>query len=252
MAMVRRISLVDASGGRHCEIRDIVGAAAGISLAAAGDMGLSRERSQQWRPAFLEERGMRRDRVYGLRQVHSKRVLVIEEQPVEETAALEADGLLTMKKDAVLSVTVADCLPIFLADRRLGAIGIVHSGWRGTGIVRDALSLMSSRFGSRTADVAAVIGPGIGACCYSVPEDRAASFAAEFGPDTVLREGVGNPRLDLRAANIRLLQGAGVDDISVVTDCTSCSRKLGSFRRQGPADYTLMLAWIGRQGADGA
>jgi YfiH family protein len=247
MSPVRRISLVDAPGGRHCEIRVIDGTSAGISLAAAGDMALSQERVQPWRSRFLARQGMRPERVYGLRQVHSKRVLLIEEQQAEAAAAVEADALLTVRTDAVLSVTVADCLPIFLADRRTGAIGIVHSGWRGTGIVREALSLMGSRFGSRPAEIAAVIGPGIGACCYGVPEDRAASFAAEFGQDTVVREGGGNPRLDLRAANVRLLLDTGVEDISVVTDCTSCTRKLGSFRRQGPAEYTLMLAWIGRQ-----
>jgi YfiH family protein len=150
-----------------------------------------------------------------------------------------------MKSDAVLSVTVADCLPVFLADRRTGAFGIVHSGWRGTGIVREALALMTTWFGSQPAEVAAVIGPGIGACCYTVPEERAVRFAAEYGSDTIQRGEDGTLRLDLRAANIHLLDGAGVQEIGVVTDCTSCSKKLGSFRRQGPAEYTLMLAWIG-------
>jgi YfiH family protein len=178
--------------------------------------------------------------------VHSRRIQLIDEQTPEEAAAVEADGLLTTRPDAVLSVTVADCLPIFLADRRTGAFGIVHSGWRSTGIVREALALLASKFGSRPAEIAAVIGPGIGACCYVVPEERAALFAAEHGPASVLRDGGGPPRVDLRAANIRLLENAGVEEIGVVTDCTSCTQKLGSFRRQGPADYTLMLAWIGR------
>jgi hypothetical protein len=181
--------------------------------------------------------------------VHSRRVQLIDEQTVEDAAALEADGLLTTRPDVVLSVTVADCLPIFLADNRTGAFGIVHSGWKGTGIVREALALMASRFGSRPAEVTAVIGPGIGACCYGVPEERAALFAVEYGPDTILRGERGPPRLDLRAANIRLLRDAGVEEIRVVTDCTSCSEKLGSFRRQGPMDYTLMLAWIGPRAA---
>jgi hypothetical protein len=40
-----------------------------------------------------------------------------------------------------------------------------------------------------------------------------------------------------------------VENIRVVTDCTSCSLRLGSYRRQGPADYVLMLAWIGGRAA---
>ncbi len=246
MSPVRGMTLQDAPGGLHCEIPVIPGISAGVSLAAAGDMALSRDGILPARSALLARQGIRRDRLYGLRQVHSRRVQLIEEQPPEEAAAVEADGLLTTRPDAVLSVTVADCLPIFLADRRTGAFGIVHSGWRGTGIVREALALLASRFGCRPAEISVVIGPGIGACCYAVPEERAELFAAEHGPGTVRREKGGQPRLDLRAANIGILRAAGVEEIGVVTDCTSCSSRLGSFRRQGPADYTLMLAWIGR------
>jgi polyphenol oxidase len=249
LSSVFSMALDDAPGARSCDIPVIPDMPAGITLAAAGDMALSRDRSLPWRSRFAAARGIPRERLYGLKQVHSRSVLVIEGQTPDQTATIEADGLITMSADAVLSVTVADCLPIFLADRRTGAFGIVHSGWRGTGIVREALALMASRFGSRPDGIAAVIGTGIGACCYAVPEERAALFASEYGPHTIVRDQQGNPRLDLRAANIRLLEDAGVEEIRVVTDCTSCSEKLGSFRRQGPAGYTLMLAWIGRQGA---
>jgi YfiH family protein len=247
MSPVHRMALVDAPGGLHCDIPVIAGMTAGISLAAAGDMALSRESTLPWRTRLLARQGIPRERLYGLRQVHSRRVLLIEEQSAAETARVEADGLLTDRSDVVLSVTVADCLPIFLSDRRTGAFGVVHSGWKGTGIVRDALAAMASRFGSLPDDISAVIGPGIGTCCYGVPEERAALFASTHGAGTVLRgDDGGDPRLDLRAANIELLRRAEVGAITVVTDCTSCSPKLGSFRRQGPAGFTLMLAWIGR------
>ena len=246
MVAVRSRALDDAHGGLHGDIPVSAGTRAGISLAAAGDMALSRDRTLPWRTRYLEGRGIARKNLYALRQVHSRRVQLIEEQSVDEVAAIEADGLLTDRSDAVLSVTVADCLPIFLSDRRTGAFGVVHSGWKGTGIVREALALMASRFGSLPAEVSAVIGPGIGACCYGVPEERAAFFASAYGAGTVVRQGGGVPRLDLRTANVELLRRAGVEEIMVVTDCTSCSPKLGSFRRQGAAGCTLMLAWIGR------
>ena len=243
---VRSRTLDDAHGGLHCDIPVTTATRAGITLAAAGDMALSRDRTHPWRAGFLARQGIPRERLYALRQVHSRRVQLIDEQSVDEIAAVEADGLLTDRSDAVLSVTVADCLPIFLADRRSGAFGVVHSGWKGTGIVEEALSVIASRFGSLPAEVSAVIGPGIGACCYGVPEERAAFFASEYGAGSVVRYEGGAPRLDLRAANIALLRRAGVEDVTVVTDCTSCSPKLGSFRRQGAAEFTLMLAWISR------
>ena len=105
---------------------------------------------------------------------------------------------------------------------------------------------MAEAFGTRPADICAAIGPGIGACCYAVPEERAAGFAAQFGADAVVRGAGGTPRLDLRRANVDMLREAGVSDISVVKDCTCCTPSLGSFRRQGAADFTLMLACIGR------
>jgi len=243
---VRRIILPEADGALACDIPVIPGVAAGISLAAAGDMALSRESSLPSRALLRDRLGIRRERLYGARQVHSRRVLVLEGQTAAEVSAVEADGLLTRQEDAVLSVTVADCLPIFLADRRTGAFGIVHSGWKGTGIVQEAILLLRSRFGSRPDEITAVIGPGIGACCYTVPPERAALFSGHHGAATVIPD-ASRPRLDLREANLALLHGAGVGEIVVVTDCTSCSPRLGSFRRQGPREFTLMLAWIGRR-----
>ena len=53
------------------------------------------------------------------------------------------------------------------------------------------------------------------------------------------------PDLDLQAANARLLANAGVRNIAYCGDCTGTDRRLGSFRREGPAAYTRMLAVMG-------
>ena len=245
---IRRLELTSKHGELFCRIPVVPAVSAGISLAAAGDMALSRERVLPHRGRLRDLLGIPLQRWYGARQVHSQRVLVVDGKDTEEVAREEADGLLTTDAGAALSVTVADCLPIYLADRRTGAFGVVHSGWKGTGIVREALQVLARRFGSRPADVNAVIGPGIGACCYTVPQERAEVFAARYGSAVVAREPSG-PRLDLREANLVLLREAGVADVAVVSDCTSCSPSLGSYRRQGPAAYTLMLAWIAGPGA---
>ncbi len=240
------------------------GLRAGISLAAAGDMALSRQDLLPHRSRFIEGLGVPRERVFAVRQVHSRRVIVVESQDPSLLVRAEADGMVTRRRDILLSVTVADCLPILLRDRATGAFGLVHSGWKGTGIVVDALHVMESTWGTRPADVEVTIGPGIGACCYAVPAERVARFAQEFGASSVVRPGGAarpgdaarpdgaaqpagdaQPRLDLRAANVALLQAAGVDDITVVSDCTGCTSALGSFRRQGPQKYTLMLAYVG-------
>lgn len=245
MSGARTVSLEMLPGALAAPLLAPQGMRAGISLAAAGDMALSRRDALPFRSRFIAGLGVRPERVHALRQVHSRRVVVVKESPIGTPAPVEADGMITASEEAVLTVTVADCLPICLFDRRTAAFGLVHSGWKGTGIVVEALHAMAAEFGTRPADVAVTIGPGIGPCCYTVAEERALAFASEFGPDSVNR-GAGQPRLDLRAANVSLLEAAGVTDITVVSDCTGCTPALGSFRRQGPRDYLLMLAWAAR------
>ncbi|HEY9593281.1 MAG TPA: polyphenol oxidase family protein [Spirochaetia bacterium] len=244
--MTRRVDLDYGSGGDSVSIPIASGWEGGISLLTAGDMALSKRATQPWRSAFFAARGFPPERTLGLHQVHSRNVVVIEGQSAEDCARVDADGMVTDRADPVLTVTVADCLPLLVADRQSGAFAIVHSGWRGTGIVLEALRLMATRFGTDAADCVVTIGPGIGSCCYEVPEERAAAFEADFGAGAVVREAGRAPRLDLRAANVALLEEAGVGEITVVDDCTRCAERLGSFRRQGPERYTLMLAWIRR------
>ena len=223
---------------------------AGISLAAAGSMALSRRGTDPSFDRFLRHCGIPPSAACGVHQVHSRRVLVLDGRTdVAALAATDADGMVTDRTDLTLTVTVADCLPLILEDTTGPAFGLVHSGWRGTGIVGEALRLMERTYGTTPQHVRATIGPGIGACCYAVPEERADLFAAQYGPHSVVRDPKvhgGAPRLDLRAANAALLERAGVASITVVPDCTSCTPQLGSFRRQGAQGYTLMLAWVGR------
>jgi YfiH family protein len=194
------------------------------------------------------------DSVAFLKQVHSRQT--IEADSKNLCRGMEADGLIT-EGNMRLSVTVADCLPIFLYDSECQGFGVLHSGWKGTGIVLNALELMKKKWGTRTEAVAAVLGPCIRSCCYKVDKERAESFEQEFGessslvasdtpwplgPVTVCREG--GFYLDLQAANARLLAGAGVQNIAVCTDCTFTDDRLGSSRREG-TNFTHMIAMAG-------
>jgi len=195
------------------------------------------------REAFLRSLGFDPSRVLGLHLVHSRRVHFADR--VGEAQAEGADGLLLQDASLAASITVADCMPIWLLDSDSGAFGLLHSGWRGTGILAAAVHELRRRFGSRAASMAAILGPAIGPCCYDVPEERALAFASEFGEACVSRLGA-SWRLDLRAANIALAEGLGLGALLSVEACTSCDARLGSYRRQGPASFTRMLALCGR------
>jgi YfiH family protein len=183
-------------------------------------------------------------RVFSLRQIHSREVLVVDRGG---RPGAPGDGMLSADREIVLSVTAADCLPVFLYDTESGAFGLLHSGWKGTGIVLRALRLMAEQWRARPGALAAVLGPCIGPCCYRVDGERAAAFEKEFGAGAVRREEAEDGTrsfLDLRAANIGLLEGAGVRNIAVCEDCTFSDERLGSFRREGPR-YTHMAALAG-------
>jgi YfiH family protein len=133
-----------------------------------------------------------------------------------------------------LLVFTADCLPVALA-RANGprpAIAAVHVGWRGllAGIVEAAAAALG---GGR---LAAVIGPGIGRCCYEVGDEVAAPFRERFGASIAERG-----RLDLREATERALRAAGAATVSRIELCTACDPEgFFSHRRDG--------ARTGRQG----
>jgi hypothetical protein len=169
--------------------------------------------------------------------------VVVTDQDPDRLSETEADGLITNRRDAVLAVTVADCLPIFLVDPEHGVFSLLHSGWRGTGIVVQALERMEASYGSRSSRIEVIIGPGIGGCCYRVGEDRYREFRRRFGPNSV-REHGGQFFLDLAGANVGLLTRRGVGKIRVCRNCTACTPQLSSFRREG-AEFGHMLACIG-------
>jgi copper oxidase (laccase) domain-containing protein len=129
----------------------------------------------------------------------------------------------------------ADCLPIALA-RVNGKPGLalLHAGRLGLleGIVQAGVAELGG-------PVAAVVGPGIGPCCYEVGADILASYCSRFGPDVVQRR-----NLDLWTAAERVLREAGVDAVERVDVCTACNGdRFFSHRRDG--------ALTGRQGVIG-
>lgn len=125
-------------------------------------------------------------------QVHGNEVAVVPDAPrIIAPDGLPVvpgvDGLVTSKCGVALAIYVADCGAIWLADRKTGAIGLLHSGKKGTesNIFGNALALMAGHFGTKPEDVTAVLGPCIR------PPDYDVDFAAEIGRQAD-RAGVGN------------------------------------------------------------
>jgi purine-nucleoside/S-methyl-5'-thioadenosine phosphorylase / adenosine deaminase len=164
------------------------------------------------------------------RQVHTSTVNRAE--PGERSA--NGDGLWTDEPSVPMLAFSADCLPIAVA-RVNGnpGLALLHAGRLGllAGIVQAGVATLGG-------PLAAIVGPGIGPCCYEVGEDILAAYRARFGPDVVQRR-----NLDLWTGAERVLREAGVETVERLDVCTACDYRFFSHRRDGPV--------TGRQGVIG-
>jgi purine-nucleoside/S-methyl-5'-thioadenosine phosphorylase / adenosine deaminase len=186
--------------------------------------------------------GFEPERVLFARQVHGAEIEHREAAPSPNPFAEpgpglpEADGQATEAGGLAPLVLVADCLPVALAGP--GGVAMLHCGWRGlaAGII--------ARGAEATRATAAVVGPGIGACCYEVGDGVRGRFI-ELG------EGISAGRmLDLPEVARRLLRRAGVDAVESSGLCTSCEPELFySHRRDG--ERTGRQAGVVWRGGDG-
>ena len=176
-------------------------------------------------------------------QIHSSTVHI----RAADTASSErprADALLTRDAGRLLTIRIADCVPMLFIDERRRAVGAVHAGWRGAAkqIAACAVAEMRRNFGSQPEDIEVAIGPAIGVCCYEVGPE----VAAQFSPSSV-RPRQPHPYLDLIAENRRQLIDYGLigERIHAAALCTHCDAKsFHSYRRDGDASGR-MLALVG-------
>ena len=137
----------------------------------------------------------------------------------------DIDGLVTDVPGIALVTYYADCVPLYFVDPVHRAIGLAHSGWRGTvaGMAACMVLYMQEHFHSRPENLVTAIGPSICADCYEIGEEVAEQFRGHF-PAEVLKKGKapGKYQLDLWQANRSILLNAGVlpEHIAVTDVCT--------------------------------
>jgi hypothetical protein len=150
------------------------------------------------------------------------------------------DGHATAERGILLTITVADCIPVYLAVPQKGAIALVHAGWRGTasGVLGHAVDVLKWRGFAKASDIVMHCGIGICGECYEVGSEVAARFgmAPRAGP----------VRLDLRAVLAQQARDLGIEQVSVSPWCTAEGRdRFFSHRASGGRDGR-MVAYLGR------
>lgn len=145
---------------------------------------------------------------------------------------VDVDALVTNEPNLVLTITCADCVPVFLYDPVKKAVGIAHSGWKGTAleIAGKTVEKMVSEYGCDPKDIIAGIGPCIGMCCYEVSQDVYEEFLEfDYLDDAwYFEKEDGKYDLDLSRIIFGTLAYAGIlpEHISISGLCTCCNNDI--------------------------
>ena len=191
--------------------------------------------------------GVERDRMVVSHQTHTVnlRRVTLEDAGkgvVRERDYRDIDGLITDVPGLTLVTFYADCVPLYLLDPVNRAIGLSHSGWRGTvaKIGKETVRKMREVYGCDPGDILAAVGPSICQDCYEVSEEVIRQFQEHFSEkdwaSLFYKKENGKYQMDLWRANemIFLESGIKTEHIAVTNICTHCnSEVLYSHRAMG-------------------
>lgn len=191
-----------------------------LGLAGAQPVGTVLDR---WR-ALVRAAGM--ETAVHARQVHGADLWTHAERGAPGVSVMAGyDGHLTGRDGLLLTVGVADCVPVSIVDAERRKMALVHSGWRGTaaGITERAIAEMARLWSSSPASLWVHCGPAICGPCYEVgPEVHEAIHPDRLPPS-------GRATIDVRAAIAERVLALGVpaEQVTVSAHCTRC----------GPPDF---------------
>jgi YfiH family protein len=189
---------------------------------------------QRWRQ-LREELAPDGARLATATQVHGARVVTHGADWAGWLRVDNADGHVAPERGLALAVSIADCVPVFIAHPS-GAVALLHSGWRGTAarIVERGIEALGRR-GFAASELRVHLGPAICGKCY------------EVGPD-VIRQLTGrdpgkHERVDLRALIAQHARDAGVRHLATSPLCTRCHNDRLFSHRAGDAGRQIAVIY---------
>lgn len=192
-------------------------------------------------------------------QTHTTNVRVVTEEDRGKGIAhprdyQDVDGMVTNVPGLILATYYADCVPLYFVDPVQRAVGLSHSGWRGTvgKIGAVTIKMMEEVYGSKREDILAAIGPSICQKCYEVSQDVAEEFKSAFSPKywkELFYPGKkeGKYQLNLQEANRRIFLEAGIleEHIFLPGVCTCCNPDLLFSHRASGGKRGNLAAFLG-------
>jgi copper oxidase (laccase) domain-containing protein len=221
------------------------GVLAGITTRGHGfNLGLWTEENSapvvtRWR-AFRTALGARFPAVVSSHQVHGATAVWHDRRADGWLILDDVDGHGTAIEGLLLTVSVADCIPVYLAVPDKGAVALLHGGWRGivAGILERGVELLKRHAYARAADIVMHCGVGICGDCYEVGPEVATRFSGE--PE------VGPRRLDLRDILARQAHALGITGVTRSPWCSAHDRASFFSHRASGGREGRMVAYLGR------
>ena len=185
------------------------------------------------------------DAVQRLIQVHGNRCIEARWETVGERP--EADAAWTRARGMAVRVVTADCVPAVICDRAATVVGVAHGGWRG--LVSGVLEALVDALPVAPGELIAWLGPAIGPAAYEVGHDVVSAVCGLADGERLaaacLRPGTpGKHYLDLFTLSERLLERAGVGEVSTERLCTYSDRRFYSYRRDGTTGRMATFGWL--------
>ncbi len=161
-------------------------------------------------------------------QIHGDDIQIID----FSTGYNESDGMITNLAGLALNVKLADCAGVLIYDTQNSAIGVFHSGWRGTKLntAGKGIRKMSENYGSEPEKLLVYITP-----CASAEKYEAGREFKEYFPNSVLTAENGKYYFDNRKEIKNQLTNSGISEsnIEISRHCTISNENLHSYRREG-------------------
>ncbi len=244
-------TLNDIQGIRHGYFTKHGGVSSGIyaslNCAPSSDDSLNKVTENRWRA--LSSLGLDETKLFGLTQIHSTKVHVIDKKSSDDFP--QGDALVSREKGITLSVLGADCAPILFADKTSGVIAAAHAGWKGavSGIVAAVVASMCKQ-GATKENIHACIGPTIHQPSYEVREDfiRQLQDLSSFPTNEFLTQQNDKFYFDLPGYLLKQFSLSGISGENLALDTYLLKDTFFSFRRnthQGIKEYGRQMSVIG-------
>jgi|TARA_B100000749_G_scaffold204302_1_gene159709 hypothetical protein len=181
------------------------------------------------RKQLAEALGLNSSNLVVPKQVHGNQVQFC----IAPGKLVDIDALISKSADVVLSIQVADCIPLFVQDKNSKIFGLVHAGWRGTtkGIVSKTINEFM-KHNTNYEEIIVLIGPSIKQCCFQIGP----GVAEEFSDDFLIQGSGDRSFLDLQGMVKNQLVNSGIKSANIIDldECTCCQPdKYDSYRRDG-------------------